>query len=72
MEKWSINTIETANRIIIGNCTSITFWNKYKEFISNPSTVREVWMFVGNVLDVKKLNQELSKIKIENVNPETI
>jgi hypothetical protein len=71
-KKWSINTIGTANRIIIGNCTSITFWNKYKELISNPSIVREVWLFVGNVLDVKKLNQELSKIKIENVNPETI
>jgi hypothetical protein len=71
-KKWSISTVGTADRIIKGNCTAKSFWNKYKEIISNPQSTREVWLFVGNLFEINKLQAELNKNDIEKVAPEAV
>ncbi len=71
-KKWEIATVGTADRIIKGGCTPNGFWNKYTQLMSNPKTKREVWLFVGNLLDTATLQKELSKTKIEDVKPHVI
>lgn len=72
-QPWTVSPIGTvSNRIITNNATTKQFWDKYVQLISDPSTVREVWLIVGNMFDHNDFKKELNKKDVAKIKSEVI
>ena len=71
-EKWTLKDVGKANRIFPNRINGQNFWAQYTELLSDPSTSKEVWLFVGNTFDFDLFKTEINRAKIELVKPEVI
>lgn len=72
-QPWTVSPIGTVNnRIITNNASTKQFWDKYVQLISDPSTVREVWLIVGNMFDHNDFKKELNKKDVAKIKSEVI
>ncbi len=72
-QPWAVAKVGTVpNRVIKGGLTPKQFWTKYISLISDPTTSREVWLFVGDMFDYPSFKKEINKNDIKSVKPEVI
>ena len=72
-DPWSVNGVGTvSDRVIKGGLTAKQFWQAYNTLISDPSTSREVWLFVGDMFDYASFKKEINKRDIQSVRSEVI
>lgn len=72
-KSWSLTPIGVVkNRVINGEVSPENFWKKYVTLISDPTTSREVHLFVGGMFNYNAFKKEINKSDIKNVKPEII
>lgn len=72
-QPWVVKNIGTVNnRVIKGGLTPKQFWPVYNSLISDPTTSREAWLFVGDMFDYAAFKKEINKKDIQSVKSEVI